>query len=103
MIFFLGFCLPLFSFAVKDVSTPVPVVSLYRSSGDLDNERSRHWAWAELKDPAPPKVQDEKWVRNGVDHFILSKLVKSGLSPNPEADSRTLSRRAQFNLVGFPG
>ncbi|MEJ6620314.1 MAG: DUF1549 and DUF1553 domain-containing protein [Opitutae bacterium] len=100
--FFFGFCLPLFSLAAKDGSTSVPVVSVYRSSGDLDNERSRHWAWAELKDPAPPKVQDGKWVRNGVDYFILSKLVKSGLSPNPEADSRTLFRRAQFNLVGFP-
>ena len=93
---------PLFVFAseVKDASEPVE--SIYRESGELENERTKHWAWAELKDSDPPKVKNQKWVRNPIDQFVLSKLEKAGLAPNPEADERTLDRRAHFNLVGLP-
>ena len=101
LIFWIWFFHPLFAFASEEVDSE-PVESVYRESGELENERSRHWAWAELKDTAAPRVKNSKWVRNPIDRFILSKLEKAGLAPNPQADERTLDRRAHFNLVGLP-
>jgi hypothetical protein len=37
-----------------------------------------------------------------IDGFILAKLEEKGLSPAPEADPRTLLRRATFDLTGLP-
>src|SRR5262249_30977384 len=37
-----------------------------------------------------------------IDHFIRARLRDSGLSPNPEADRRTLIRRLKFDLLGLP-
>jgi hypothetical protein len=31
-------------------------------------------------------VGNSKWVRNGIDAFILARLEKEGLRPSPEAD-----------------
>ncbi len=42
------------------------------------------------------------WARNAIDHFILSRLVEEGLTPNREADRRTLIRRVTFDLTGLP-
>ena len=42
-----------------------------------------------------PRGENQNWVRNPIDRFVLSKLEKAGLAPNPEADPRTLD----FNLV----
>jgi len=69
---------------------------------DWDEQRENHWAWRELTDPKPPPVAGENWVRNPIDRFILSKLEERGLSLNPEADGRTLSRRLHFDLIGLP-
>jgi hypothetical protein len=41
-------------------------------------------------------------VRNDIDAFILAGLEAKSLSPNPEADKRTLIRRATFDLIGLP-
>ena len=93
---------PWFVFAAEKEGASKPVESVYRESGELEEERSKHWAWAELKDSDPPGVKNSKWIRNPIDRFILSKLEKAGLAPNPEADERILGRRAHFNLVGLP-
>jgi len=102
LIFWIGFFHPLLVFASEEEGASEPVDSVYRESGELEEERSKHWAWAELKDFVPPRVKNQKWVRNPIDRFVLSKLEKAGLAPNPEADQRTLGRRAHFNLVGLP-
>ena len=102
LIFGIGVFHPWFVFASDEVNSE-PVDSVYRGSGELEDERSRHWAWAELKDPDLPKVKYQKWVRNPIDRFVLSKLEDAGLAPNSEADRHTLVRRARFNLVGLPG
>ncbi|AWM41441.1 Planctomycete cytochrome C [Gemmata obscuriglobus] len=39
---------------------------------------------------------------NGIDHFVTAKLAEKGLSLSPEADRRTLIRRAYFDLIGLP-
>jgi hypothetical protein len=61
-----------------------------------------HWAFRPLADVPPPMVQDARWPRSGIDSFILARLEASGLRPAPDADRRTLLRRAYFQLIGLP-
>ena len=42
------------------------------------------------------------WAQNPIDRFILKGLLDKGLTPAPEADRRTLIRRATFDLTGLP-
>jgi hypothetical protein len=41
-------------------------------------------------------------VRNAIDNFVLERLEKEGLAPSPEADRRSLIRRATYDLTGLP-
>ena len=61
-----------------------------------------HWAFKPVKAPKLPEVKDKSWPRNEIDYFILAKLEQAGLHPAPDADERTLIRRAYFNLHGLP-
>jgi mono/diheme cytochrome c family protein len=61
-----------------------------------------HWAFQPVQKPEPPRVRNEKWVQTPVDRFILSKLEEKGMRPAPQADRRTLIRRAYFVLLGLP-
>ena len=45
---------------------------------------------------------DGTWPRNEIDRFILARLEREGLAPAPEADRRTLLRRASLDLIGVP-
>lgn len=62
----------------------------------------KHWAFIPVKRPALPEVKQKDWPRNGIDHFILARLEKEGLSPAPEADRVTLIRRVTLDLTGLP-
>ena len=64
--------------------------------------RSEHWAWQPLIDPAIPAVVNEKWPRDVIDRFLLSRMEKEGLQPVGDADKTTLIRRATFDLTGLP-
>ena len=61
-----------------------------------------HWAFSTAKRPPLPKVAKKDWPRNEIDHFILARLEKEGLTPSPEADRRTLVRRVTLDLTGLP-
>jgi len=65
-------------------------------------EYQPHWSFIAPKRAAPPKVQDQSWVRNPIDQFVLAKLEAQGLRPAPEADRRTLARRLSLDLTGLP-
>ncbi|MFM8469635.1 MAG: DUF1549 and DUF1553 domain-containing protein [Limisphaerales bacterium] len=62
----------------------------------------RHCAFQPLAKAPAPTVKDVQWPRNDVDRFILAALEAKGLKPSPEADRRTLIRRATFDLLGLP-
>jgi hypothetical protein len=68
---------------------------------DIEEGR-RHWAFQPLRVAPPPAVKDMARVRNPIDRFILSKLEQRGMTPNPEADRRTLIRRLSLDLIGLP-
>ncbi|MEO8494021.1 MAG: PSD1 and planctomycete cytochrome C domain-containing protein [Planctomycetota bacterium] len=40
--------------------------------------------------------------RNAIDHFIVERLTREGLSPSPEASRETLIRRLSLDLNGLP-
>jgi cytochrome c553 len=66
-----------------------------------DEDRS-WWAFQPVKSPAIPEVSSAFVVRNEVDRFIAARLAAEGLHASPEADKRTLIRRATFDLHGLP-
>jgi hypothetical protein len=61
-----------------------------------------HWAFVAPKRPAEPAVNDNQWVRNPIDRFVLAKLEAQGISPSPEADRATLIKRLSVDLTGLP-
>lgn len=65
-------------------------------------EYQSHWAFIPPRKRTPPTVQNEVWVKNDIDRFILAKLERSGLTPAPEADARTLFRRMHLDITGLP-
>jgi len=61
-----------------------------------------HWAFVPPRRPPVPEVKSTAWPRNEIDRFILARLEKAGLEPAPEADRRTLARRAALDITGLP-
>ena len=76
-----------------------PVVSRgVVTDGDRD-----YWAFRRLSPVNPPQPKDEQgWVRNDVDRFILAKLEAAGIRPNSRAEPLTLRRRMSLDVAGLP-
>ena len=55
-----------------------------------------------MRRPTVPDVADGGWSKNPIDRFLFARLAAEGLTPAPEADRRTLIRRASFDLIGLP-
>jgi len=62
------------------------------------------WSLKPIQKPTLPMLTDanKAWARTPIDAFIVAKLRDKGLKPSPEADRRTLIRRAAFDLIGLP-
>lgn len=71
-------------------------------SEDMRESVKTHWAYQPVVSPPVPTVRDAAWCRTPVDNFILSKLETKNIKPSPQADKRTLIRRATFDLTGLP-
>lgn len=67
----------------------------------LEEARS-YWAFQPIRKSDRPAVKDSAWPRNEIDCFVLARLEKDDLKPNPQADPRTLVRRVYFDLIGLP-
>ncbi len=85
------------------------------SSGPMSptEARTKHWAFLPVKktNPAPiiapvtppcPEALLKTWNAGPIDRFVLQQMTSHGLSPSPEANRRTLLRRASFDLTGLP-
>ena len=46
-----------------------------------------HWAFKEVQHPEPPSVKQQDWIKTPVDAFVLNRLEKNKLSPNPTPPS----------------
>ncbi|MFM7323192.1 MAG: DUF1549 domain-containing protein, partial [Armatimonadota bacterium] len=60
-----------------------------------------HWALLPVARPLPPRDPDRRWNDNPIDAFVREGQRRAGLSPAPEADRRTLIRRATWELTGL--
>ncbi|MFM7629317.1 MAG: PSD1 and planctomycete cytochrome C domain-containing protein [Algoriphagus sp.] len=58
-----------------------------------------HWAFTRIE---KPKVPEEDWGNHELDRFVAKKMKEKGLSPNPEASSTELIKRASLDLTGLP-
>jgi len=61
-----------------------------------------HWAFTRVERPDLPEVRAGAWCRGPIDRFVLARLERAGLAPNPEADRATLARRLALDLTGLP-
>ncbi len=61
-----------------------------------------HWAFIPANDMEIPKVNDQLWIRNPIDNFVLKSLEDKRLNPNIEAEKEVLLRRITFDLTGLP-
>ena len=77
-------------------------IDLLRRWIDQGAKWADHWAYLPPQRPAVPEIKAKKWVRNEIDRFILERLQKQGLRPNPPADRYTLIRRLSLDLTGLP-
>ncbi len=77
-------------------STPKVLVS------SVTGPASRFWSFQPVKKPSLPAVKNAAWCKTPIDRFILAMLESKGLKPAPQADRRTLIRRATFDLTGLP-
>lgn len=75
----------------EDSGDPAPAI------GDSD-----HWSFQPIKRWQPPVVENQAWVRNAIDRFILSRLENEGIGPSPQAERATLIRRVSLDLIGMP-
>ncbi len=79
-----------------------PLKTVARDAPEPDDDDDASWPYAEVVRPAVPTVENVAWTRNPIDAFILARLESEGLAPAPEADPRTLIRRASYDLTGLP-
>jgi mono/diheme cytochrome c family protein len=60
------------------------------------------WAFQPVRRPPVPTVQAANRVRTPIDAFLLAQLQAKNLTFAPDADKRTLIRRATVDLLGLP-
>ncbi len=65
-------------------------------------EYQPHWAFIPPEKAEPPAVKEAEWSKNPIDRFLLARMEEKGLKHAPEADRRTLARRASLDLTGLP-
>src|SRR5205085_4012232 len=83
------------------VATEGPRPTTSPSTIDLKTGR-QFWAFQPIRRLDPPRVQDEQWIKNPIDRFVLGKLQERGLRPAPPATKLELVRRVYFDLTGLP-
>ena len=78
-----------------------PSTKISTQRGMSVEEGRTFWSFQPVARPTIPKLESS-FIRSPIDAFVLNLLSGSNLSPAPEADKRTLIRRATQNLTGLP-
>jgi hypothetical protein len=89
---------------IRDLERWVQIGAPDPRTGPVPDPRSGedHWAFQPVRLPPVPEVQDQGWIQTPIDAFILEKLEEKNFTPAPQADKRTLIRRAFFDVTGLP-
>ena len=75
-------------------------IDLVRRWIEQGAEWQSHWSFTPPERLGLPPVTGR--AVNGIDHFVLERLEREGLSTSPEADRATLIRRVTLDLTGLP-
>lgn len=78
-----------------------------RTTDAIAKEAAAHdaealWAFEPAKNPPIPDVNNDAWLRDPLDSFVLAKIEAAGLKPNQDAVPQTLARRLYVDLTGLP-
>jgi mono/diheme cytochrome c family protein len=65
-------------------------------------EERAYWAFQPVERPSIPAFDPEDRVRTPIDALLLARMREKGLSFSPDADKRTLIRRATLDQTGLP-
>ncbi len=77
--------------------------ALFRKWIEQGADYEVHWAYAPIvRPPEPPLQKYADEVANPIDAFILARLAREGVVPNPVAERATLLRRLSLDLIGLP-
>lgn len=87
------------SFLRRPTARQIELVEQWIADG---GKWEQHWAYAPLSKPAPPKAPVATLAKSEIDRFVLTRLVREGLTLSAPADRRTLLRRLTFDLTGLP-
>jgi hypothetical protein len=68
---------------------------------DYAKER-QFWSFQPVKDPPIPQVKHSEGLESPIDAFLEADYESHGLRPARPADTRTLIRRATYDLTGLP-
>ena len=87
------------------VPAPTPASASAYGSGyqekQITDQDRQWWAFQKPVRYPLPAAGDARWRRNPIDAFIRQAMDAKGLEPAPEADRRTLIRRAYLDLLGL--
>lgn len=65
-------------------------------------KRKKWWSLQPVKKYQPPQVSNQKWAKQDVDNFILTKLEEKNWKPSAPAEKRDLLKRIYYDLTGLP-
>lgn len=67
-------------------------------------EFAKHWSYVVPRRPDLPELPPDVagWSKNGVDRFVLKRILQHGLKPSAAADRYALVRRVFLDLTGLP-
>ncbi|MFN5535103.1 MAG: PSD1 and planctomycete cytochrome C domain-containing protein, partial [Planctomyces sp.] len=69
--------------------------------GITEEERS-YWAFQPIRRPVVPEFDAALRIRTPIDALLMQQMQPRGLTFSPDADRRTLIRRASLDLLGIP-
>jgi len=76
-------------------------VQLPPGLGITEEERS-YWAFQPIRRPVVPEFDAALRIRTPIDALLMQQMQPRGLTFSPDADRRTLIRRASLDLLGIP-
>lgn len=68
----------------------------------ITQEERDFWSFQPVSRPPLPQINQTQLANTPLDYFLLKRLEQENLSYSPQADKRTLIRRATFDLLGLP-
>ena len=60
------------------------------------------WSLQPVRNVSLPQLDETRWPRNSIDHFVLKRLLDKQLTPSAQATPRAQIRRLYFDLIGLP-